>query len=88
MEWSCWFKLSLKIPNRSICVMSSEPARIVEEGAIHRDLVGGVGARLSLSFWIMDGFFYALAASEPERLDEYLDSLDLAPAIEEPISSV
>lgn len=62
--------------------------RIVEEGAIHRDLVGGVGARLSLSFWIMDGFFYALAASEPERLDEYLDSLDLAPAIEEPISSV
>ena len=62
--------------------------RVVEEGVIHRDLVDDFGGQLSLTFWIMDGFFYVLAASDPERLDDYLDALDLAPAIEEPISSV
>ena len=62
--------------------------RMVEEGAIYRDLVEGNGAQLSLTFWFMDGFFYVLAASDAERLDDYLDALDLSPAIEEPISSV
>ncbi|MAB28664.1 MAG: hypothetical protein CMJ53_05210 [Planctomycetaceae bacterium] len=62
--------------------------RTLEEGAIHRDLVDVIGAQLSLAFWVVDGFFYVLAASDPERLDDYLDALDLAPAIEEPIYSV
>ena len=62
--------------------------RMVEEGALHRDLVDGIGDRLSLTFWIMDGFFYVLAASDAERLEDYLDALDLSPEIEEPIFSV
>ena len=62
--------------------------RMVEEGAIYRDLLDGIGAELNLTFWFMDGFFYVLAASDAERLDDYLDALDLSPAIEEPISSV
>jgi len=62
--------------------------RMVEEGALHRDLVDVMGARLSLTFWVMDGFFYVLAASDAERLEDYLNALDLSPEIEEPIFSV
>ena len=60
----------------------------VEDGVLYRDLVDAFRSELSIVFWAMNGFFYVLVASEPERLDDYLESLDLAPVIEKPISSV
>ena len=60
----------------------------LEAGLIYRDLVDAFPSELSIVFWTMNGFFYVLVASDSDRLDDYLESLDLTPVTAEPISSV
>ena len=60
----------------------------VEAGLIYRDLVDAFRSELNIVFWTMDGFFYVLVASDSDRLEDYLESLELTPVIEVPISSV
>ena len=62
--------------------------KLIQEGVIYRDLVNDPLTQMSLNFWTMDGFFYVSVGSSPELLDEYMESLDLVPVIEDPISSV
>jgi hypothetical protein len=62
--------------------------KLIEEGSIYQDHLDGIRSQLSLAFWVLDGFFYVLTTPDEDLLGEYMESLDLNPTLEDPISSV
>ncbi len=62
--------------------------KLIDDGFMHRHRIDGLQSQLDLVFWILDGFFYVLATDDEDLLDRFMESLDMNPVIEDPISSV